>query len=310
MRRTMLAVPVLAWVLAAASPSQEKAELRYAFKKGETFPLKLRYALKVKLDKVPDLLQGVLSEDPIDLKFEGDLDVEVLDVSEDGVARLRGTWKTAKAKGHMMVNDVDFAYDASKPEAAPAAPGDDPALQGFMDVQDQMRRMVREPLRLDVDRRGQVQVAQGGGRLGELEGPFRSLNGLAGPFPEKGVGLGDAWSQEVKLGMPGVGGNVDLKVSAANKVEAVEGDDLLIASTYKILQKGDGEADAGGLNVKMKTEGEGSGKLRFAVKGGRARSSDTKLQVRISAVVPNPGGGEDIDLKASLRMEMGHEILK
>ena len=60
---------------------------------------------------MPEILQGVVPEDPIDVKFEALIDTEVTDVAENGTALLIGTWRTAKAKGHVMVNDIDFDYD-------------------------------------------------------------------------------------------------------------------------------------------------------------------------------------------------------
>src|SRR5438128_1939321 len=83
----------------ARGRQDEKSELRYGFKKGEKFPLKLTYAMGVKLDKVPEAFQGVLSDEPVNLKLEGTLDMEVKEVTESGKAVLEGTWKTMKAKG-------------------------------------------------------------------------------------------------------------------------------------------------------------------------------------------------------------------
>jgi hypothetical protein len=310
MKRTGRAA--LLWLLAAGVlAAQDKTELRCAFMKGEKFPLKITYALAVKLDKVPDLLQGVVSEDPVDLKFEGTLSVEVVDVKEGGVAVLKGEWRTVTAKGHMMVNDIDFRHDASKAEEAkPQAKkeGDEPGLPGF-DLQDSLKRMVKEPLTLSVDPRGRVTLPEGGaGRLGEIEGPLRSLNGLMGPLPEKKLGKGDSWREEVKLGMPGVGGNVDLKIATENTVESADADAVVIASKYALATKAAGEEPAPGIQVKMKTEGGGEGKLTFRVREGRPTQSRSMLKVRVSAVVPNPGGGDDLDLKASVKMEMGHEL--
>src|SRR5438105_2067355 len=104
-----LVAATLVCVLSVAA-QEGKSELRYGFKKGEKFPLKLTYAMGVKLDKVPEAFQGVLSDEPVNLKLEGTLDMEVKDVAENGKATLEGTWKLMKAKGAVMVNDVDFSY--------------------------------------------------------------------------------------------------------------------------------------------------------------------------------------------------------
>ena len=41
---------------------------------------------------------------------------------------------------------------------------------------------------------------------------------------------------------------------------------------------------------------------------GRALKSTSALRVRVSATIPNPGGGEDMDLKAQLKIETGHSL--
>jgi len=111
------------------------------------------------------------------------------------------------------VNDIDFDYDAAKADDKPkkAAAAEDPALAGFGDLQDQLAKMVRAPLKLSADRQGKLSVVEGAGKLGEIESVFRSLNGLMGPLPKDKVGKGDTWKDELKLGMPGVGGNVEIK---------------------------------------------------------------------------------------------------
>jgi len=53
----------------AMGEPQDKSELRYKFVKGEKFTFALRHGLSVRLDRVPEVLQGVLPEDPIDIKF-------------------------------------------------------------------------------------------------------------------------------------------------------------------------------------------------------------------------------------------------
>lgn len=317
MTRTALAALVFL-VGVSASAQDGKTELRYALKKGEKFTIALSHGLSVKLDKVPEILQGVLSEDPINVKFEGVVDAEVTEVSEDGVARIDGTWKTAKAKGHIMVNDIDFAYDAAKKgDAKPKKqdPADDPALAGLGDLQDQLDKMVRTPLKMSVDRTGKVTMVDGSGKLGEIESAFRSLNGLMGPLPKTAVGKGDSWKDELKLGMPGVGGNVDIKIHAVNTIDSIEkadGKDLYAIKSKFTVGKGADEKDAAptGVDVKIKTEGEGEGKTLFSLTDGRALKSQSSLRVKVSATIPNPGGGDEMDLKAVLKIETTHALGK
>ena len=318
MKRTALAALVFVFGLSALA-QDGKTELRYGLHKGEKFSLALSHALSVKLDKVPEILQGVVSEDPIAVKFEGVLDLEVMDVAEDGAARLSGTWRTAKAKGHIMVNDIDFDYDvAKKVDEKPKKKedADDPTLQGFGDLQDQLGKMVRTPLKLSADKLGKVTVVEGGDKLREIESAFRSLNGLMGPLPKDAVAKGDTWKDELKLGMPGVGGTVDIKIRATNSIDAVEkldGKDFYVIKSKFTVGKLPGEKDespAGDIQVKIKTEGEGEGKTLFSVSEGRASKSQSNLRVKVSATIPNPGGGDDMDLKAKLTIDTSHSLGK
>ncbi|HVR84265.1 MAG TPA: hypothetical protein VMU54_08140, partial [Planctomycetota bacterium] len=285
MKRTLMTGLLLTIGVSALADQDTKLELRYAFKKGEKFSYKLVHNLSVRLDKVPEILQGVVPEDPIDVKFEALIDVEVTDVGENGTALLSGTWKTAKAKGHVMVNDIDFDYDAAK--AATDKPKkkeeEDPALQGFGDLQDTLAKMVRTPLKLSVDVFGKVSISEGSGRLGEMESAFRSLNGLMGPLPKEKVGKGDSWKDELKLGMPGVGGNVDIKIRSTNTIDSVEkqGDDdcVVVKSKYSVgrLPGEKEEAPPAGIEAKIKTEGEGEGKTTFSLTKNRALASHSLL---------------------------------
>jgi hypothetical protein len=318
MKRTLVTAMVFAFGLTALAGQDGKLELRYAFKKGEKFSYKLSHSLSVRLDKVPEILQGVVPEDPIDIKFEAVLDAEVTDVAENGTALVLGTWKTAKAKGHVMVNDIDFDYDAAKKadDKPKKKEEEDPALQGFGDLQDQLGKMVRMPLKLSVDTLGKVSISEGSGRLGEMESAFRSLNGLMGPLPKEKVGKGDTWKDELKLGMPGVGGNVEIKIRSLNTVDAVEkvGDDdcVVVKSKYSVGRLAGEKEDAppAGIEAKIKTDGEGEGRTLFSISKSRALKSQSLLKVKVSASIPNQGGGDDLDLKAQLKIEASHELGK
>lgn len=312
MKRSVLTTLTLALGMTALA-QDEKHELRYSFKKGEKFTYQLMHQVSAKVDKVPEFLQGVISEDPIDVKFEAALDVEVADVSETGTALLSGNWRTAKAKGHVFVNDIDFDYDASKKveEKPKKKEVDDPGLPGFGDFQDQLAKMVRQPIKLTADKFGKLTVSEGSGKLGEIESMFRSLNGLMGPLPKGKVGKGDTWKDDVKLGMPGIGGQVELKIRSESSIESItqkQGkDELLIKSKYVIGKvAGDKEDPAGGgadIGAKVKTEGEGDGKTLFSLAEGRTTHSDSHLKIKLTVTIPNPGGGDEIDIKALVKIE-------
>ena len=313
-----VAASLVCLLAAAASAQDGKVELRYKFQKGEKFAMKMGYSMGVKLDKVPEAFQGVLSDEPVNLKFDGTLAVEVKEVAEDGKAVLEGTWKTMKAKGAVMVNDVDFTYDAEKKgEAKPKKKEEgDPGLQGFFDLEDQLRNMAQTPLKLTVDALGKVTSDGASAKgMGEMSAMFLSLNGLMGPLPKKGVGQGDTWKEEMKLGMPGVGGAVDIRVKSDNVWESTETLDgracAVIKSKFTV--GGEGKADQEGdnpFNIKMKTQGEGEGKTCFCAKDGFPAKVSSFLKVKLSATVPNPGGGEEMDIKATLKIEQVIEIKK
>jgi hypothetical protein len=137
-----------------------------------------------------------------------------------------------------------------------------------------------------------------------------------GPLPKEKMGKGDSWKDELKLGMPGVGGNVDIKIRSTNTLDSVEkhGDDdcVVVKSKYSVgrLPGEKEEAPPAGIEAKIKTEGEGEGKTTFSLTKNRALSSHSLLKVKVSASIPNQGGGDDLDLKAQLKVETAHEMGK
>jgi len=304
--------------LLCLAATQDKAELRFKFEKGEKFPLKVTYTMAVKLDKIPEAFEGVLPADLMNLKFEGALDVEVKEAAEGGKAVLEGAWKKMKAKGAVMINDVDFDYDADKKgEAKPKkkAEGDEPALQGFVDIEDQLRKMSTQPLKLTVDDRGRVTMDGATSKgMGQLNVMFLSLNGLMGPLPKDAVGKGDTWKEELKLPLPGPLEAVEIKVVSANTWDATEAVDgracAMIKSKFSVAGEGKAEGGENALNIKMKTSGEGTGKTAFSLKEGCPAKVQGALVVKLHATFPNPGGGDDLEIKATLKIDQAIEMKK
>ncbi len=138
----MKALYVAAVAVGLLGPTQDgKVELRYRFAAGDKFPMKIRQALSVKLDQVPEALQGILTAEPVDLKIEAALDMEVKEAGAEGSARLEGRWRRISAKGRLLVQDVDYVYDAdggAKARAPEAGPGGDP-LQGLLHLEERWR---------------------------------------------------------------------------------------------------------------------------------------------------------------------------
>jgi hypothetical protein len=169
-----------------------------------------------------------------------------------------------------------------------------------------------------VEKDGRLKVQESGGArgMGGMSSQFLSLNGLMGSLPKDKVAKGGSWKSDEKLAMPGVGGTVDIRIKSENTYAADEkvGDYAcaLIQSKYTVGGEGEGkQADpAQGFSFKMKTSGEGEGKLWFAAKEGRAAKAQNALKVKVSATVPNPGGGDDIEIKATLKIDQSHELGK
>ncbi|HYE99887.1 MAG TPA: hypothetical protein VEJ18_13295 [Planctomycetota bacterium] len=307
-----MAAAMAAAVLSLAAAPQEKRELRYAFKAGETFPMNVTYRLAVKLDKIPEVLQGGLGEDLLDVKFTAALDMTVKEVGPDGHALLEGRWKSATAKGHMMVRDIDFKHPSAAGEKKPAAEAD-PDLQGMMDMEENLRQLVAKPLVLSVDPQGRATPKEVAGTgLADLDGPFRSLGGLAGVMPKEKVGQGDTWKDETKLLIPAAGQPVEIKLKVGNTyAEHAEGR-AVIRTTFAVdnadaVKKADPNNP---LPFQLNMSGSGEGTSVFAPADGRLVSSKSALKVKVAATIQNPGGGEDLELKATVSINQANDFGK
>ena len=53
----------------------------------------------------------------------------------------------------------------------------------------------------------------------ELEGIFRSLNGMMGALPKDKVGKGDTWKDQTKVSIPAAGSTVDDPIATENVYE-------------------------------------------------------------------------------------------
>jgi hypothetical protein len=290
-----------------------KRELKLRFAKGDAFPMKIDYRMSVKLNQIPEIFQGVMSESPLELAFDARLDVTVKGTSEDGGAELEGGWKSLKVKGHVMVNDVDFVHPPAK-DAKPA-PKLDPALEGdlggLMNLEDMLGKLVKNPLQLKVDPQGRISVV---GDATRLQGPFRALGGLGGALPPGPVGKGDAWKDETKIQIPAGAAMLDVKIAIESRVEGegpVDGRPCVkLASKFKVgspegFKKDDPDNP---LNLQIKTEGEGEGTALYAHEEGRMARAQSALKIKVSVSFPNPGGGENIELKGAVKIDQTNEM--
>ena len=63
-------------------------------------------------------------------------------------------------------------------------PAGDPALEGILNLEVQLRRATSQSLILTADAFGRLTIKADGAKTQELEGIFRSLNGLMGALPK------------------------------------------------------------------------------------------------------------------------------
>lgn len=321
MTRIVAVGTLFALVLSAAAPSTElrasqdgpKRELKYRFAKGDRFPMKIDYRMSVRLHKIPDLFQGVMTEDPLELKMEARLDVTVKEAGADGAAELEGAWTSMKVKGHVMTIDLDFVHPPPKdakprPKADPALEGD---LQGLMNIEENLAKLVEKPLQLKADAQGRIVVA---GDAAQLEGPFRTLGGLTGALPKGLVGPGDVWKDETKIQIPAGASTMDVKIGIESKVEGeapVDGRSATrVKSKFTVGSPEGFQADDPNnpLQIKIKTEGDGEGVLHFAHAEGRLAKAQSALKIKVSVNLPNPGGGEEIELGGTVTIEQTNEM--
>ncbi len=311
-------LPPVAWVLALSSLGvtgrDDKVLLRYRFERGRKIRLSIGFAAVVKLDQVPESLKGLWGETLVDIKVDGVIDSEVREVGDDGKAVVDGKWRTLKAKGSWLSGDVDFAYDSEKPDEGKArkreGPGDD-LLMG--DVESGLRALVREPVVLSVDVLGGVKIKEGGGEMGGFIEQVLLLNGLMGPLPKDPVGRGDGWKGDEKIHLPGVGEALSIVVRSENRYESdevVDGHDCaLIRSKLTVGGEGGAKMDMNNpFPFQMKTTGEGEGKLWFCRGRGMAAKCKTSLGVRFSVALTPDDGGDEIEIKGTLKIDQGHDM--
>lgn len=302
----------------ARGEQDDKVTFRYKFAAGEKFAVRVNYSINVKFDEVPEAFQGVLTEEPVSMKFEGEIAAEVKEVGTDGKASVEGSWRRMSAKGVMVLSEIDFEYDAEKKgdEKAKKDESPDPGFGGFGNIEDQLRLFASRPLKMTLDGRGQVSVKEvGKSTMAGMGSQLISLNGLMGVFPESGLAKGETWKGQEALPLPGaLSGTVTIQVKSENTYTGNEklGDRevAVITSTFKVATAEGKKKDdpAQSLGLKMKTTGEGEGKAYYDLKENRPAKTANALKVRLEATIPNPGGGDDIQLKATLKTNQTYEV--
>ena len=306
-----LALALLLGCFPGLQESTDKQELRYRFAQGQKLEITVGQKMSLKLKEIPEEFAEMIGDEPLKLDFTGTISVTVTSRKENGTAILKGKFTKASATGTIFVEDVEFEYDAEKPEEMEEGEegGGNPL---GLDPGSMFRQLVTETLTFEVDPFGlmtQKEITE------ENQLPFQlsSLNGLMGALPKKKVGAGDSWKSNQEIGLPGIG-TMKMNLKAENKIERfvkVEGQDCAeILTRFQVSNAlgEDAEEDEGMFNMQTKMTGGGKGKATFSISAGKARNSLGHIEVNISATMANPQGDDDLQFKALLRMSQEFTI--
>ena len=96
--------------------STDKQELRYRFVQGQELEITVGQKMSLKLKEIPEEFAEMIGDEPLKLDFTGTISVTVTALKENGTAILKGKFTKASATGTVFVEDVEFEYDAEKPE--------------------------------------------------------------------------------------------------------------------------------------------------------------------------------------------------
>jgi len=215
-----------------------------------------------------------------------------------------------------MVNDIDFDYDAAK--------------AGHREAQEEGRggsgdRRIRRPpgyagengsatpLKMSVDSLGKgLALGRPRAGLGEMESVFRSLerpHGARCPRRRSARAIRGKTSSSWAC-MPGVGGNVDIKIRSTNhdrrrresrgRRRLRGGEDEVRGSAGSPGEKKE-EPQPPGIEAKIKTDGEGEGKTTFSItKGPAPLKSQRPAEGQGQRLDPQPrAAGTTLDLKSA-----------
>jgi len=297
----------LASIALSQDATTDKRELRYRFVKGEKLTLTMAQKMNVKLDEVPEAFQGLAPEEPFDNAFEGEVAAEVKSIDDKGVATIEGKFQKIKAKGAVMGNEFDWAWDKAKDGEPKIEEGGDenPGIPGMGNPEDMLKQLALATLTLEIDPLGKIKVGGGGG-AGQMAGQLLDLGGLIGQLPKDKVGAGDTWKNNDSLALPGL--PLKMQVKSDNKFEKVDKVDgvecAVIQSKFTVGTSDEEDASQDlPIPVKAKFAGEGTGAMSFALDQGRPLRNEMKMEVKLTIDVPNPGGGDDIQIKGKFKLE-------
>lgn len=300
-----------------AGTTTDQRELRYRFKKGEKMSAALKHKMSVRLDEVPESFLGIVPEDPFTLTFEGDVDFEVVDVTEEGKATLEGKFPRLKAEGSYLGQDFTVDFDRERDGDQPKGNGDeegfgDQGLPGMANPEEILQQLTTQTLKLEIDPRGKVKAGNAGS--GGMAAQLLDLGGLMGLLPKEKVGAGSAWQNTDALSLPGL--PLKMIVKSENKYEKTEkvrGQDCaLIQSTFKVDTEKEDREDAMDLPIPIqaKFRGDGKGTMHFALDGGRPVKNDLKLNVKLTVTFNNQQDGQDTEIKGLFKLEQSTAIKK
>ena len=299
-----------------AQETTDKRELRFKFEKGEKLTLKVAQKMNAKVSEAPDFLKDMMGEEPFDLDFSGTADLEVKDIDADGKATLEGRFAKMTAKGNVMVNEIDYSYDREKDGDKPAAGGDeggDEGMPGMPNMEDEFAKLATSTLKITIDKFGKISFdGQGGSTAMAMQ--LLNISALVGVLPKDKVGKGDSWKNDESLSLPGM--PIKMKVKSTNKFDKIEkkGDTecIVIKSEFAVGSESN-EEDApaeGAIPLQGKFTGTGDGTMYFDPAGGRPVENKLKLDTKFDFTMPNPQGGDDLNIKGTFTMSQTNELKK
>ena len=315
MVRTIATFSALAVMLSlrgvAAQDTESGDLLRYQFEEGEKFQWSSTYKMVVEIEEMPEEFEGLFPDPAIEIDIKMELNTKVTEVKEDEVT-LEARFRKLSAEGVILFQEIEFQYDADENEGE-----EEEDEEGFgggfgMDIEDRLRKLVRNPFKLTIDKLGRIRL-QGRGmrRAGRgLAAQFMSLNGFMGLLPKKRVEQGDTWKSSQPFGVPNL--PIRFKIHAKNKYAEKDRDgNAVIQSTYSVKKKAE-EDDEGGMPFQLDATmtGKGEGTTTFDLENGRLASSKHKIVVDIEANLEDPTTGDDMVIKAKLTLNQKTKLEK
>ena len=276
-----------ALLLTLASATQDKAELRWKWQKGQELVYK---------SQQKTLLE--LLGQPIEQQMAYTYSMTVSEVSDAGEATLQVKYLAVATKGSGPQGDFD--YDSEKDKEAPT---EGPAAM--------QARMVGQSFTMKMSAVGRVTDVKGYDKVlaammkGEEPNPqlkqmfnndsFKGMmQQMAPPLPDAKVGKGDPWETDFVVKMPMIGG---MKFTQNSKLTDLKEGNAHIDQEIKVeLNKGDPDNPFAGL-VELK-DAVGKASAVFSVEKGCFLSQKSGMEMKIAVQ------GQEMPMKTVVELKL------